>query len=289
MIQYKPMRVSIIIPTLNAGATIGNLLSALLSQEMKPSEIIIVDSSSEDDTADKAERYGASTIIIRRNSFNHGKTRNMAAMESQGDILVFMTQDALPFDNTLLSKLTSPLHVPDIAATFGRHIPGADASPLEVFARHFNYPDKGSVKGIEDIKRYGIKTFFFSNVCSSVKKEMFLKVGMFPEGIRANEDMLLAAKIISHGYKVAYVPEAVVIHSHNYSLLKQFKRYYNIGLSLKNNAWILKDIKAEAEGIQFVKEQLRFVMRQHKYLWIPYIFLETITKYAGFRIGLIRG
>ncbi|MDH5202050.1 MAG: glycosyltransferase family 2 protein [Nitrospirota bacterium] len=283
------MRISIIIPTLNAGDYIKKLLSMLYTQDRKFAEIIIIDSSSDDNTVDSVKGFGAKTIIIPGYTFNHGKTRNRAAMEAHGDLLVFMTQDALPFDNTFLRKLTAPLQMPDVAATFGRHIPRPEASPLEVFARQFNYPDTGSIKGMDDIKQYGIKTFFFSNVCSAIKKDLFIKAGMFPEGIRANEDMLIAAKLILSGYKVAYVPEAMVIHSHNYSLFRQFRRYYNIGSSLKNNSWILKYARAEGEGIRFVKGQICSVLKQHKYLWIPYIFLESLTKFAGYRIGLIAG
>ena len=283
------MEISIIIPTLNASGYMEELLSLLLAQDTKPLEIIIIDSLSIDNTIDIAKRFGAKTIVIPRNTFNHGKTRNLAAVEANGNILVFMTQDALPQDNTLLSKLTAPLQTSDIAATFGRHIPRHDAPPLEVFARQFSYPDTASIKGINDIKQYGIKTFRFSNVCSAIKKELFLKVGMFPEGIRANEDMLIAAKLILNGYKVAYVPQAMVIHSHNYSLFQQFRRYYNIGSSLKDNSWILKYVRAEGEGMRFIKEQVSFILKCRKYLWIPYVLLESTTKYAGYRIGLIAG
>lgn len=283
------MRISVIIPTLEAGSSIGQLLSMLLSQDQPPSEIIVIDSSSTDNTVDTAIRLGARTIVIPRQAFNHGKTRNTAAMEAQGDILVFMTQDAVPADKNLLGKLTAPLQIPDIAATYGRHIPKPDASPPEVFARHFNYPDKGLVKGMDDVGKYGIKTFLFSNVCSSIKKELFLKAGMFPDRVRANEDMLISAKLIVKGYRIAYVPEAMVIHSHNYSLLKQFMRYFTIGSSLKNNKWILEHARAEGEGMRFLRHQLKFIIDQKRYVWIPYIFLESITKYAGFKTGLIAG
>jgi rhamnosyltransferase len=283
------MRISVIIPTLNAGTCIGTLLSMLKSQDALPLEIIVIDSSSTDDTVTIAEKFGAKTTVIPKHTFNHGGTRNMAAARAEGDVLVFMTQDALPADNTLLRALTSPLNEPDIAVTFGRHIPRSDASPLEIFARHFNYPDKSSIKDMNDIKDYGIKTFFSSNACSAVRKDLFLKAGMFPEGVRANEDMLMAARLILQGYKVAYVPEARVIHSHKYSLLMQFRRYYNIGSSLKNNKWILDYGRPEGEGMRFIREQARFVLRQHRFFLIPYIFLESVTKYAGFRIGLLAG
>jgi len=283
------MRISVIIPTLNAGDAIGKLFTTLLSQDVVPAEIIIIDSSSNDNTVAISERFDARTIVIPRRSFNHGETRNIAAMEAKGDILVFMTQDALPADNTLLKKLTAPLQRSDIAAAYGRHVPGPDATPPEVFARQFHYPDTGTVKGKEDIKEFGIMTFRLSNVCSAIKKDLFFKAGKFPENIRSNEDMLISAKFILDGYKVAYVPEAAVIHSHDHSLLKQFYRYYNIGSSLRIHNWVLKEVQAEGEGIKFLKGQIQFVIGQNKYYWIPYIVLESIVKYAGYRIGLFAG
>jgi len=284
------MKTTVIIPTLNARISIGKLLSALLSQDSETPEIIVIDSSSDDGTVDAAKEFGVKTMVIPRRTFNHGKTRNIAALEAQGGIIIFMTQDALPADSALLRNLTAPLlEKPEIAATYGRHVPRPDAPPLEAFARYFNYPDQGSVKGIDDIKKHGIKTFFFSNVCSSMKKEPFLKVGMFPENVKANEDMLISAKFILNGYRVAYVPEAMVIHSHNYSLQKLFRRYYNIGSSIKDNRRILEDMEAEGEGLRLVKEQIRFAAKQGRYLWLPRIFLESFIKYAGYRSGLIAG
>ena len=283
------MNLSVIIPTFNAGTYIRKLIERLRSQTVQPFEIIIIDSSSKDATVQIAEELGARTTIIPKYMFNHGSTRNKAAGEAEGNILVFMTQDALPFDNQLLKILSDPLKHPDVAAAFARHIPNPDASLLEIFARSFNYPEQSSIKGMTDIKTYGIKTFFSSNACSAIKKEAFLKAGMFSEGVRANEDMLLSARLILNGYKIAYVSEAKIIHSHDYSLLKQCSRYYNIGSSLRRNDWILKYAKVEGEGVRYVREQILFVVKQRKYILIPYIFLEAIMKYIGFRLGLIFG
>ena len=283
------MYISVIIPTLNAAQYIKQLLAMIQKQDVRASEVIIIDSSSEDKTLDIAKEFNVKTIVIPRHTFNHGKTRNEAASEATGDILIFMTQDALPLDHTLFRTLTAPLHMPEIAATFGRHVPRPDASPLEVFARQFSYPDTELIKGLDTIKQLGIKAFRFSNVCSAVKKDVFFKIGMFPHDIRSNEDMILAAKLILDGYRVAYIPKAVVIHSHNYSLRQLFRRYADIGSSLKQHSWILHYAQAEKEGRRFIKEQLSFVLKRREYRWIPYIFLESMTKYVGYRIGLFTG
>ncbi len=283
------MTISVIIPTLNAGDNIEHLLSRLSSQDMNPVETIIIDSSSNDNTVETAERLGAKTIVIPRTSFNHGKTRNAAAAEAGGDILVFMTQDALPCNNALLRNLTAPLRSGEVAAAYGRHVARPDASPPEIFARQFNYPDSPITKSLDDIARYGIKTFFFSDVCSSVRKDAFLEAGMFPEGIRANEDMLLAARLVVNGHKIAYVPGAMVVHSHSYSLFRLFIRYYNIGSSLRSNRWLLQYGRSEGEGLRFMKEEFLFLLKRREYCWIPYLLFEIAAKYAGYRMGLIAG
>lgn len=282
------MRVSLILPTLNAGPCLEHLLSKISAQDTGVSEIIIIDSSSEDNTVAIARHYGAETIVIPRNAFNHGTTRNVASQRARGDVLMFMTQDAVPADTALVHTLTAPLKDPSIAATYGRHVPRSDASLLEICARRFNYPETPKVKTMRDLSCLGIKTFFFSNVCSAVKKELFFSCGMFPE-VKANEDMILAARLILEGYAVAYVPEARVIHSHNYSLAQQFKRYYRIGSSLRHHPWILTHTHSEGEGMQLTKKQVRSILSEHRYPLLLQLVMESVLKYAGYRFGLITG
>ena len=283
------MAITLIIPTLNASGCLKSLLPRIGQQDTMPVEIIIIDSASEDNTVEVARSFGAKTIVVPRRTFNHGRTRNLAAQEARGDVIAFMTQDALPFDNTLLRVLTSPLARPEIAGSFGRQIAKPDAPLPEVFARAFNYPDVPSIKGIRDTEKYGIKTFFFSNVCSAIKKDLFFKVGMFPENIHANEDMILAAKLMLNGYMVSYVPEARVIHSHSFSPLSQFRRYYYIASSLRRNSWILEFARPEAEGIRFMKEEASFLLRHRGYRWMLHVVLDSFVKYAGYRMGLLTG
>lgn len=282
------MKISVIIPTYKAEKKIKQLLNNLIQQTLSPYEIIIIDSSSDDKTLQLAKNMGAQTLQIPKSQFNHGETRNMAAHNATGEVLLFMTQDAIPADKYLIEKLISPLNIDNVVASFARHIPYENATPLEEFARRFNYPEKEYIRGKEDIQSFGIKTFFFSNVCSAVKKNIFFDVGAFPR-VKANEDMILSAKLITKGFKIAYVPEAKVIHSHNYFLSKQFIRYYNIGSSLRNNKWILDLTRLEGEGIKFLKEEIIFLKDRHKYQWIPYAIVEAITKYIGYRLGLLIG
>ena len=277
--------VSVIIPTLDAGSMLGQLLLSLSKQTIAL-EIIVVDSSSTDHTVNVAQDYGVKVLTVKKNDFNHGKTRNLGTSEAIGEVAVFITQDGLPNCNYFLENLLGPLVNDDIIAAYGQQVPQPGASPTETFTRLFNYPETPMIKGIDDLPRFGIKTFFFSNACSAIKTKEFKELGGFPENIIMFEDLIFAAKAILKGYKIAYVPEAKVIHSHNFSLVQQFERYLDAGISLKNNAWIFEHAKANREGAEFLKQEIAYLSKNRQYQWIPYAMAESVFKFAGFWLGL---
>lgn len=277
--------ISAIIPTLNAGENIDRLLSALENQSI-PCEVIVIDSSSSDRTPEIAASHNVKTITINRQDFDHGRTRNLAASHAKGDILVFFTQDALPENRHCLENLIGPLQKSEIAATYGRQIPKEDAKLTEKFARLFNYPDIPLVKDKDDIRHLGIKTFFFSNVCSAIRKSVFVEAGGFTEKLIMNEDMLLACRLILKGYKIAYTPEARIFHSHDYTLSQQFKRYFDIGVFLKNNLLPLASVKTAGTGGRFLREEIAYCKQNRAYLSLPYALGDVIVKYCGYRLGL---
>ncbi|SNX52857.1 glycosyltransferase family 2 protein [Thermoanaerobacterium sp. RBIITD] len=279
------MKVSVIIPTLNCEKTIENLLKRLKNQTQKADEVIVVDSESNDNTAEIAEEEGAKVIKIKRRDFDHGGTRNFAVENSTGDAIIFLTQDALPYDEYFIENIVGPLKNSDVAAVYGRQIANEDAIPTEKFARLFNYPEKGFIKSKENIKELRIKAFFFSNVCSAIRRKEFEQAGKFPDNTIMNEDMIIASKLILNGYKIAYSPNAIVIHYHNYSPIKQFKRNFDIGVFFSENSWILKYGKAEGEGIKFLKDEIEFLWNNDK-KWIIYAIIDNIFRYSGYQCGL---
>ncbi|MBI5675569.1 MAG: glycosyltransferase [Nitrospirae bacterium] len=276
--------ISVIIPTRNAEGHIHRLLDSLKKQSV-PSETIVIDSSSSDNTVSIAESLGAKTKIIVRGLFGHGKTRNLGVNLASGDIIIFLTQDALPADEHFLKNLIKPLDNPEIAAAYGRQIPKADAKPTEKFSRFFNYPDTPLIKDSSAFSRLGIKTFFFSNVCSAIRRKEFEELRGFSENLIMNEDMLFACRLIKSGYKIAYVPEASVIHSHNYSLRQQFRRYFDIGVFLRKNLETLNYVDPNNVGVRFLREEIRYLMKNGYYRWCPYLAGESISKFIGYKLG----
>lgn len=102
------MRASLVIPTLNAAKELPALLETVQAQTVELEEVLVVDSSSKDGTSDVAKRFGARTLSIPRSEFDHGGTRHAALMETSGDFVLFMTQDALPVDRFLCIVKLSP-------------------------------------------------------------------------------------------------------------------------------------------------------------------------------------
>jgi rhamnosyltransferase len=283
------MKVSVIVPTRNGGKYLKPLFKTLREQTVRPVQILVVDSSSDDDTPNICKASGADLIQIDPETFDHGGIRNLGASNAIGEAFVFMTQDAFFGNKECLKNLISPLKDPTIAASYGRQIPKENANPVEVFARSFNYPSVEAIKGIEDLSKLGIKTFFFSNACSAIKKGAYKDVGGFPERTIMNEDMFLAAKLIMKSYKIAYQPDAIVYHSHNYPLTRQFKRYFDIGVFFHRNQWIRDMASSEKEGIRYLREEIRFLSAHGQKGWIPYALLDTTVRFLGYKTGLLEG
>ena len=249
------MKISVIIPTLNAAEYIDKLLTRLEAQTVPPDEIIVIDSGSDDDTLELAEHY-ASVRTMTTINFNHGTTRDRAAKEAVGDVLIFMTQDAVPYDRKLIENLVGELYPSKkIAAVYARQLPRKDATPQERLVRMFNYPVRSYVHDADSAG--GLKKYFLSNVCAAYRRDVYDALGGFEHGVRTNEDMLFAARAVKAGYGIAYASDAKVIHSHNLSLREQFARNRVQGYELARHADVLGDDSPVAAG----KKMFAFVVK----------------------------
>lgn len=99
------MTTTIVVPTYNAEKYLGNLLEKIKIQTIKEYELIIIDSSSKDETVNIARKYTDNVIVITQNEFDHGGTRAKAAKIAKGEILIYLTQDALPYDRFSIENI----------------------------------------------------------------------------------------------------------------------------------------------------------------------------------------
>lgn len=279
------MRVSVIVPTWKAVYYLRPLAEALWQQVLKPFEIIVIDSSSPDQTAVIAKEMGCRVEEIPQHEFNHGGTRNRAARLAKGEILVFMTQDALPVDEFFLQKLIEPIEQGRAVAAYARQIPYTDANPPEAFGRQFNYPTQSHQQTLDQLPHKGFKTFFYSDVASAVRAEVFWAMGGYPDWVIVDEDVYLCAQLLRAGHSVAYSAEARVWHSHNYSLSQQFRRLFDVGVFVTQAGEMLAGAKTSGEGLRFVWYMTRHLAQKGAWGWVLYGWLEAAFKFLGYQMG----
>lgn len=279
--------VKIIVPTYNAGPQFKQFIAALLSQRHFACEdVLVIDSSSKDGTEQLAKEAGFVVTIIPHEEFSHGGTRAKAVEQTEADVIVFLTQDAILAQPDSIEKLVNCLQDDCIAAAFGRQLPNLGANVLDAFARLYNYPAVSRVNSLQDKAKRGIKTAFFSDSFACYDRKKLLEIGNFDAKLNYGEDTVAAAKLLLAGYRTVYCAEATVYHSHNFTLAEEFDRYKITGKFHKEQQWLLQDFgKAESEGLKFVKAELKYLLKQGKWYMIPYAILHNVIKYIGYRSG----
>jgi rhamnosyltransferase len=284
--MVNDLRVSVLIPTLNAGKGLFKILESVSSQSQEFKNKIIVDSGSTDDTVALAKIFGFYVIQINKKEFNHGATRQLLVDSClNSDICVFLTQDAILASPDSISNIVKAFDDPEVGMAYGRQLPHINAKPLEIHARLFNYPQFSEVLSMADLKRLGFKVFFCSNSFSAYRKSALEDVGGFPSNSIMGEDAIVAAKMLISGYKKAYVAEAAVYHSHSYTLAEEYRRYFDTRVFHEQNIWLINDFgKPTNEGYKFVKSELKYVIKNDLKS-----ILKSITslgvKWLGYKSG----
>lgn len=280
------MKISVIIPTLNATGTLKQVLDALEHQIVEPEEIVIVDSESDDSTIAIAKAMSKVRILtIQRKEFDHGRTRDFALRTCDSDYVLFLTQDAIPANEHYIENIIKPFDDKKVIGVSGRQLPKPNARDYEALIRKYNYPATSNVRTAEDIEKMGIKAFFFSDSCSAIRKDKYLEIGGFDYPIKTDEDLFFAAKALKAGYKIAYAADATVYHSHNFTLKEQYRRNYIQGVEFKSHKEILNGVSLESEGMKMVSTITKELLRKGKVLSTVEFYLDCAARYLGSRAG----
>lgn len=283
------MKVDVYIPVYNPGEKFLSLLNMLKRQKGIAFTVHVIDSAA----MGPEYRYalkGLESATYRQipaSLFNHGGTRQRCLEENpNSDICIFLTQDAVPADEYAIANLLKIFADPMIGCAYGRQLPYKDATPIAEFARCFNYKEISYTYCFSDRLEHGIKTAFCSDSFAAYRYSAMKAVGGFPLNVILSEDMYVAAKMLMAGWKVSYRADAQVYHSHNYTILEEFKRYFDIGAFQRRESWIRRTFgKAEGEGKKFVCKEIKFLFARYPYL-IPALIVRNIMKYLAYRLGL---
>ena len=285
------MTVDVLIPVYRPDRKFARLLQMLKMQTVKPEKIIVM--NTEKAYWNPAGFEGVDGLEVHHltiEEFDHGGTRNRAAGYAQADVMIFMTDDAVPADEYLIERLVDALGQngpgnETVAAAYARQLPAPDCRLIERRTRDFNYPAESRIKTKADLSRLGIKTYFASNVCCAYRRDIFEKQGGFTKSTIFNEDMIYAAGVIKAGYAVAYAADAQVIHSHNLSPIQQFHRNFDMAVSQAEHPEVFAGLPSEGEGIRLVKDTAAWLLKQGRFWLLPSLVFTSGCKYLGYRLG----
>lgn len=309
-----PLSASVVIPCFNGGDLVRRCLRRCLSQKGVPAyEIIAIDSGSADGTREFLETLAASeprlrVHLIPNSEFGHGRTRNLGASLARGELVCFLTQDAIPEDDDWLARYVAAFREhPDAAGAFGRHLAMPEHSPYaaHLLDRFFSGFGAATTRfRLESPERYEAdpghrkKLHFYSDNNSCMRRNVWER---FPyDDVAFGEDQLWADKIIRAGLVKLYVPGAVVRHSHEFGFRDARRRareeaeffFTRFGYVLKKSPWAAckSTLHQSRKRFMFLCARRGF---RHALADLPRNVLAhaggCFGQYAGYRAGLRRG
>ena len=296
----KKVKVSIIIRTKNEERWIGHCLKRIHSQNYKNYEIILVDSYSDDNTVEKAQRHGIDKLVKIKN-YKPGLAINEGIKEATGFYIIILSAHCLPINNNWMEELVHEIDSDDsFAGVYGKQVPMDFSS---------NEDKRDLLIVFGDDPRIQSKDTFFHNANSIIKKEIWNKFP-FDNDIKNIEDRIWAKDVLSNGYKLKYTPKGAVYHYHGIHqsgnserlfgvtrIIEELEREYQPGLINPNEYEICLVIPIKGEPLMFgEKSILEFISSSifaSKY--ISRFFVATDSEYTashakdlGYSIAQIR-
>ena len=279
------MNVDIICPLYNAEKYIENLHKSILKQEnVNLNNIRYILTRGKDNTEEILRKLdNCIYTVIEPKDFSHSLTREQEAFKSDADILVFITQDVVIEKTDWLYNLTKDIENGQVDACYSRQL--CNNNSIEKYTRESNYPSNSKIVSKEDIKELGLKTFFFSDASSAIKRETFDKLNGYDGKVfPTNEDMYIAYKLIINGYKIKYCADSEVIHSHNFTLKQQYKRYYDTGIFFKQNDYLNK-YKVNQAGGSLAKYILKRAWQDKNWNVLFKFVPNMAARFIGMKMG----
>ena len=219
--------VTVAVPVRNGGPLLDQVLAAVRAQVVdRPLELLVADSGSTDGSRELALRHGAEVIDIPPAEFSHGGTRNLLAESASGSHIAFITQDAVPADERWLAGLLEGFDAAeDVGLVFGPYRARSDASLMvrreleDWFSSLPTRVERGT------LPRCDARRLFFTDANGCVARAAWERVRF--RAVAYAEDQLLARDMLAAGYAKVFRPDAVVVHSHAYRPLEEFRRSFD--------------------------------------------------------------
>ncbi len=272
------MNCSIVIRAYNEEKHIGRLLEGIRRQTLKDVEIILVDSGSSDSTVSIAESFGAKVVNIRPEEFTFGRSLNLGVREATRDFIVIASAHVYPVYPDWLETLLRPFEDDKVALAYGKQRGPETARFSEQQIYHQWFPE---------VSKPRQETAFCNNANAAIRKSLW-EQNPYDETLTGLEDLAWAKWAKEHGYAIAYVAEAEIIHIHNETPRGVFNRY-------RREAMAFKQIHPEAHFNLYDFARLTTTniisdlwhAARERVLWesLPSIFWFRFMQFHGTRMG----
>ena len=212
---------SVVIPVKDGARYLEEVLAAVAGEE--PDETLVIDSGSRDGSVEIARAAGVEVLEISPESFGHGRTRNLGAERTSGELICFLTQDATPVPGWLDAFRSAFSLAGNVGAAYGPHLPRDGTSPMiareltEFFAM-FSPSGEAVVQGSGD-------PTFLSNVNACYARRCWEQIRF--RDVDYSEDQAFGADLLEAGWVKVYQPAAAVLHAHDYPLPDFMRRYFD--------------------------------------------------------------
>ena len=280
------MTIDIICPLYNAEKYISKLHDNIRKQkDVNINTINYILTKGNDNTEDILKDIDCNYEVIEKKEFSHSTARENMARRCNGDILVFITQDIIIEREDWLINLTKCIENGECAASYSRQT--CSNNTIEKYTRERNYPEESFIVSKDDIEKKGLKTFFFSDASSAIKRDIFMELNCYDcKKFPTNEDMYIAYKLITSGYKIKYCANSVVEHSHKFTFKQLYKRYYDTGVFFKQNDYLNK-YKVNQAGGGLALYVLKRALQDKNFAVLVRFVPDMVARFIGMKIGKI--
>jgi cellulose synthase/poly-beta-1,6-N-acetylglucosamine synthase-like glycosyltransferase len=245
--------VSIIIPTFNGARRIESCLDALLEQVSgRDVEIIVVNDGSTDNTSEVVGCYSSVRLISQANA-GPAAARNRGVHEARGEIILFTDDDCVPMHGWLDAML-EPFK--DLEVIGAKGVYRTRQKKLVARFVQIEYEDRYRLMaGLSSID-------FIDTYSAAFRRARFLEMNGYDTSfpVACAEDIELSYRMSARGWKMKFVPSAVVYHTHPDAFWSYLKKKYKFAF------WrVLAVHKNPSKGVkdshtpQIMKFQLIFV------------------------------
>jgi len=251
---------SVVIPVKNGRRYLGEVLAAV-AREAPDSEILVIDSGSTDGSVDIARAAAVRVHEIGSGEFGHGRTRNLGAELTTGDVVAFLTQDATPAPGWN-GALLAPFQDDDVGVVFGPQLPRPGALPMVARELEWFFANLPA----EDP--------YLSNVNAAYRRECWAQVRF---RVDYAEDQAFGDDLLNTAWRKVLAPDAAVFHAHDYSVVGFWRRAFDEARGMREaRGWIERiSVPGTLGGIrrQIARDQ-RWMRAQgwpvgRRLVWLP--------------------